>query len=152
VGQHHTGRLTGFWFLLNRVKGWILMNEWNVISLVHSALYFSCITNFLYLQVSERLSWVFLHQNYQIMAKHHVSVILKTSSEHEIRDCLNIFWLTFTLYEAFTTLYAITIQSQGLVSNFILSKIFNLALNLTVHPLVSLCFCYDNMYTFLLCT
>ena len=26
--QSHTGRLTGFWFLLNRPKGWILMNEW----------------------------------------------------------------------------------------------------------------------------
>ena len=25
--QSHTGRLTGFWFLLNRPKGWILMNE-----------------------------------------------------------------------------------------------------------------------------
>jgi hypothetical protein len=28
VCQRHTGRLTGFWFLLNRPKGWILMNEW----------------------------------------------------------------------------------------------------------------------------
>jgi hypothetical protein len=28
VGQRHTGRLTGFWFLLDRPKGWILMNEW----------------------------------------------------------------------------------------------------------------------------
>jgi len=28
VCQSHTGRLTGFWFLLNRPKGWILMNEW----------------------------------------------------------------------------------------------------------------------------
>jgi hypothetical protein len=27
VGQRHTGRLTGFWFLLDRPKGWILMNE-----------------------------------------------------------------------------------------------------------------------------
>jgi hypothetical protein len=26
VCQSHTGRLTGFWFLLNRPKGWILMN------------------------------------------------------------------------------------------------------------------------------
>jgi hypothetical protein len=26
--QSHTGRLTGFWFLLKRPKGWILMNEW----------------------------------------------------------------------------------------------------------------------------
>jgi hypothetical protein len=28
VCQSHTGRLTGLWFLLNRPKGWILMNEW----------------------------------------------------------------------------------------------------------------------------
>jgi len=28
VCQSHTGRLTGFWFLLNRPKGWILMNEY----------------------------------------------------------------------------------------------------------------------------
>jgi hypothetical protein len=28
VCQSHTGRLTGFWFLLNWPKGWILMNEW----------------------------------------------------------------------------------------------------------------------------
>jgi hypothetical protein len=28
MGQHHTGSLTGFWFLLNRPKGWILMNEY----------------------------------------------------------------------------------------------------------------------------
>ena len=26
--QSHTGRPTGFWFLLNRPKGWILMNEY----------------------------------------------------------------------------------------------------------------------------
>ena len=32
--QSHTGRLTGFWFLLNRPKGWILMNEFNVILLL----------------------------------------------------------------------------------------------------------------------
>jgi hypothetical protein len=28
VCQSHTGRLTGYWFLLKRPKGWILMNEW----------------------------------------------------------------------------------------------------------------------------
>jgi len=28
VCQSHTGRLTGFWFLPNLPKGWILMNEW----------------------------------------------------------------------------------------------------------------------------
>jgi hypothetical protein len=28
VCQSRTGRLTGYWFLLNRPKGWILMNEW----------------------------------------------------------------------------------------------------------------------------
>jgi hypothetical protein len=28
VCQSHTGRLTGFWFLPNRPKGWTLMNEW----------------------------------------------------------------------------------------------------------------------------
>jgi hypothetical protein len=28
----------------------------------------------------------------------------------------------------------------------------NLALNLRVHPLASLCFCYNNMYRFVLCT
>ena len=31
--QSHTGRLTGFWFLLNRLKGWILMNEYDISSL-----------------------------------------------------------------------------------------------------------------------
>jgi hypothetical protein len=28
VCQSHTGRLTAFWFLINRPKGWIIMNEW----------------------------------------------------------------------------------------------------------------------------
>jgi hypothetical protein len=56
------------------------------------------------------------------------------------------------LCKAFSVLYVITIQSQWLISNFILSEIISLALNLTVHPLVSLCFCYYYMCTFLLCT
>ena len=58
----------------------------------------------------------------------------------------------FFLYKAFSVLYVITIQSQGLISNFILSQIINLTLNTRVHPLESLCFCYNNMYTLLLCT
>ena len=58
----------------------------------------------------------------------------------------------FFMYKAFSVLYVITIYSQRLISNFILSYIINLALNLRVHPLASLCFCYSNVYMFLLCT
>jgi hypothetical protein len=44
------------------------------------------------------------------------------------------------------------LDRKGLISNFILSQNINLALNLRVHPLASLCFCYNNVCTFLLCT
>jgi hypothetical protein len=52
------------------------------------------------------------------------------------------------LNKAFPVLYVITISSQGLKSNLILSLIINLALSLRVRPLASLCFCYNNAYTF----
>ena len=36
--QSHTGHLTGFWFLLNRPKGWILMYESRIRSTLHEDL------------------------------------------------------------------------------------------------------------------
>jgi len=40
VCQSHTGRLTGFWFLLNRPNSWILMNE----RMIHQSVY-NCDSN-----------------------------------------------------------------------------------------------------------